>query len=86
MTLVIQTIGDKEILLNKYRNIGRGMRLFETVISKSEQSTLKMAYYGAYYSIFSEDLKNEVIQNNTAPKDETILEAWNYPNVPLVRP
>jgi hypothetical protein len=67
--------------MNKYRNLGRGMRLFETVISKSEQNTLKMAYYGAYYSIFQDDLKKEAISNNTDPKDNMLLEAWNYPNV-----
>ena len=76
-------IGEKEVILEKYKNLGRSMRLFEAVISKSEMNTFKMAYYGAYYSIFQNDLKKEAIKNTSTPQDEIILNAWNYPNVRL---
>lgn len=62
------------------------MRLFEAVISKSEKNTLKMAYYGAYYSLFKKDLKEDSLKITTEPKDEILLEAWNYPNVDSDKP
>lgn len=40
-----------------------------------------MAYYGAYYSLFKNDLKHEANQIRADPKDEILLQAWNYPNV-----
>lgn len=69
------------MLHSKYENMGQGMRLFEAVINKSEQNSLKMAFYGAYYSIFKDELKQETLQNKSNPQDKVLLEAWNYPNV-----
>lgn len=57
------------------------MRLFEAMINKSDKSSIKMAFYGAYYTFFKDDLKNDSLQITTNPQDNVLLEAWNYPNV-----
>ena len=57
------------------------MRLFEAVVSKSDNNALKMAYYGAYYTLFQEEIKKKALTMNSNPNDSTFVEAWNYPNV-----
>lgn len=67
------------MLKKKYEEMGKGMRLFEAMIDKSDQSMIKMGFYGAYYKLFSSDLKKEALANSANPRDEVVLNAWNYP-------
>lgn len=64
--------------------MGKGIRLFEAIINKSDKSALKMAYYGAYYTFFKEELSHDSLQITTNPQDNVLLEAWNYPNVAAI--
>lgn len=55
--------------------------MLEAIVSKSEKSSLKMAYYGAYYTIFQDEIKKNALAVSSDPKNATFVEAWNYPNV-----
>lgn len=67
--------------MKKYREIGRTVKVFEAVMGKADKSLLKMAYYGAYYKIFGDEMRKQALSMSANPRDEVILEAWNYPNV-----
>lgn len=75
----MQSIGETKVLMKKYEEMGKGMRLFEAMVDKSEQSMIKMGFYGAYYKLFSSDLQKEALANSANPRDEVVLNAWNYP-------
>lgn len=77
----IQVIGDPAKLEEKYRKMGRNMRLIEAIMYKSENNYLKMGLYGAYYLLFTEETKREARIHLSNPKDSTIKLAWNYPQV-----
>lgn len=61
--------------------MGRNVRKFEAVVDKSNNNTFKMAFYGAYFSLFTEDLKTNALKNMANPSSELIKGAWNYPDV-----